>query len=577
MVSNILTLTIAPAPAAWVRDQIAEAVRVLELPIEPSEPARQRRLRAGQTLRYLDSPEAAAGLAKHLGSGTDVDSWSMHMGVLGSPYRKRILPLLQARLIAPDQPMSDRYLDTLARLSELVASGGPIGPFPKDNALQGAWREDSQRRGAIREEKRKEYIRRLIASLPSKQPAPRAVSMSTLLGSVQDHSSGAWLPAMAASLVADFRDLPSRTQSDLLENRWSFIRSAAMLPVLREIYAHPREPRTDPPLQDTAVRRIYDLAPDEGRRIILSQLARPDTHLTVATLRMLPDRSLPELNNVLAARLEAHQSVDMLVLRYATGEIVQRVEKAYLKRNEEFDRLNLPHCAGPLIYYFLKYDPAFGERELRMDMEKPAAFPACYDIGFQFRTLDRNAYSPALERLAIEFLASPKVPVKRGAAEVLGKYGSPAAQKPLWDTLEYFHSWWKGREEQLDESNGQEGLQFERALRVALAQAEGWTLQEDGLNRLLGLCSSGWCKQEVRNWFSQASVPVAIRIMPGPDGFRAAVGQYDTQSKEALRRKVLQFHAGTLFRVVPLASGDIHARAEVEQLIRSAGYALAPQ
>ena len=96
------------------------------------------------------------------------------------------------------------------------------------------------------------------------------------------------------------------------------------------------------------------------------------------------------------------------------------------------------------------------------------------------------------------------MPVKRGAAEVLGKYGSPAAEKPLWDTLEYFHSWWKGREEELDEVNGQEGIQFERTLRIALAQADGWTLQEDGLNRLLDLCSSNWCRQEVGEWLSQA-------------------------------------------------------------------------
>ncbi len=213
-----------------------------------------------------------------------------------------------------------------------------------------------------------------------------------------------------------------------------------MLPILREIYANPLEPQA---ARDMAVRRIYELAPDEGRRIILTQLAQPYSSLSLSTLELLPDRSLPELNDMLASRAEAGQIEDALILRYATGDIVRRVEQAYLKRNADFDRQKLPHCGGALIYYFLKHDPSFGERELRGDMDKPGAFPACYDIGFQFQSLDRNAYSPALERLAIEFLTSNKVPVKRGAAEVLGKYGSPAAEKPLWDTLEYFHSWWK--------------------------------------------------------------------------------------------------------------------------------------
>ena len=111
--------------------------------------------------------------------------------------------------------------------------------------------------------------------------------------------------------------------------------------------------------------------------------------------------------------------------------------------------------------------------------------------------------SPALERLAIEFLSSPVVPIKRGAAEILGKYGSIAAKEPLWKTMEFFRSWWKGREDELTKPSGQEGIQFELALRIALAQADGWKLSEAELNRLLGLCSSQWCKQDVAGWMQQ--------------------------------------------------------------------------
>jgi len=556
LVSNILTLQIVPAPAAWVRQQIVDAVRVLDGAADPSEQTQQRRLRAGHTLRFLESPEAALELVRHLDSGNDVNSWSLHMGVLGSPYRKQLLPAMETRLIAPDQPVWDRYLDTLARLSGLAGSGRT----------------------------RKDYVARLIAALPSKDPEARVISMNTLLDSArwvggdgQGNADAAWLPALAASLIADFRSLPSNLQTNLLLSRWNIIGSPAMLPILREIYAYPLERQA---ARDIAVQRIYELAPEEGRRIILSALAQPDTYLSLSTLEMLPDRTLPELSDVLASRAEAGRIEDTLILRYATGDIVQRVEQAYLKRNQEFDRQKLPHCGGPLIYYFLQNDPAFGEKELRSDMDKPAQFPVCYDIGFQFQSLDRHAYSPALERLAIEFLGSPKVPVKRGAAEVLGKYGSPAAEKPLWDTLEYFRSWWKGREEQLDELDGQEGIQFERALRIALAQADAWTLQEDGLNRLLGLCSSNWCKQEVREWLSHAISPVAIQITPGSDGLRTMIAQYATQSEEQLRRKVGQFPAGTIFRVVPSPGGDKKSQTgteQAEQIVRSLGYSLASQ
>jgi hypothetical protein len=415
----------------------------------------------------------------------------------------------------------------------------------------------------------------VIASLPAKQPEARAISMNTLLDAARGGDETPWLPALTASLIADFRSLPSRMQSNLLESRWSSLKSPAMLPVLREIYAHPAQPRVDPPLQDTAVRRLCELAPDEGRRIILAEIRQPQSNLSLRTLTSLNDRSLPELNDVLAAHLEAGQHVDTLIARYATGDIVQRVEKAEARRNEELDRQKLPHCGSPLVYYYLRYDPAYGEKALRNDIEKSGP-PACYDIGFQFLSMGPYAYSPALERLAIEFLSSPKVPVKRGAAEVLGKYGSTAAQKPLWDTLEYFRSWWKDRERQLEDAEGQESVQFERALRIALAQADAWVLQEDGLNRILGLCSSNWCRQEVKGWLSQAKPPVEIGVMPRMAAFYATIGQYEIHSDEQLRRKILQYAAGTVFRLSPSVSFDDLARAEAERIVRTSGYSLLP-
>ena len=83
--------------------------------------------------------------------------------------------------------------------------------------------------------------------------------------------------------------------------------------------------------------------------------------------------------------------------------------------------------------------------------------------------------SPAFERLATEHLMSPIVPIKRGAAEVLGKYGSAAAEKRLWETMEYFRSWWKDREDDLRNSVGQEGIFLERALRRDCGTSAVWS------------------------------------------------------------------------------------------------------
>jgi len=487
-----------------------------------------------------------------------------------------MLQLMEQRLVAADQPVWERYLDALAQLAELVASGGSMPPYPKDAAGQKAWQEESKRRTVVRERKQNEYAARLIACLPAKQPQARAVSLNTLLDfGVRKGPEQPWLPSVVASLIADFRGLPAMTQSALLEYRWSALKGPAILPVLRGLVANPPPRQFDPPIQSVALRRLYELSPGEGRKIILDEIRLPTKNLPFSTLAMLPDPALPELNDVLARRFDP-----LLILRYATGDIVKRVENVYLARNAEIEKQNLPACAGPLAFYFLKYDPPIGERLLREDFARPAAAPACYDIGFQFHQFGPWAYSPALERLAIESLTSPKVPVKRGAAEVLGKFGSVAAEKPLWDAMEYFRSWWKGRGEELKQQTGQESMQFERALRIALAQADGWVLQEPGLNRLLALCTSEWCRQEVTGWISAAKPPVSIRISPQAEGFSYSVAHYAPGPEDWLRRKLLQYRESTAFRLEqPQNEAQIpgmkEARQRAQTIVAASGRKLA--
>lgn len=550
LVSNVLTLEIHVAPAAEVREQLAAARKILDVPPSADDQGAKERLRATRELRFLDSPTAAAELVRRLTSGQDVDSFSAYMGVLGSPYRKQLLPLMEQRLAAADQPVWDRYLEVLAHLAELIASGGPMPPYPKEAAGQKAWQEESKRRAEVREQKQNEYATRLVASLPAKQPEARAVSLNTLLDfGMRNGPEPPWLRSVVTSLIADFRSLPAMTQSMLLEFRWSALKGPAILPVLRDLVANPPQ-QFNPPIQSVALRRLYELSPAEGRKVILDEIRRPTRNLPFSSLAVLPDDALPELDEELYGRFDP-----LLILRYATAAIAKRVESTYLARNADVKKQNLPACAGPLTFYFLKYDPPFGERLLREDFAKPSAPPACYDIGFQFLQLGRWAYSPALERLAIESLMSPKVPVKRGAAEVLGKFGTAAAEKPLWDAMEYFRSWWNGREKELKEKIGEESVQLERALRTALAQADGWVLQEPELRRLLALCSSEWCRTEVTGWISTAKLPVRIGISRWQDDAPVyTVGQYGPGAGEWLRRKLLQYPEATAFQVASSAS-----------------------
>jgi hypothetical protein len=581
VVSNVLALELRPAPAEWVKQQITVATKILDAPLTTGDSANER-IHAGQILRFLDTPASAAELVKRLGGAQDVSSYSLHVGVLASSHRKLILPLAEERLVAAEQPVWDRYLDTLAHLAELVASGGPMAPYPKEEKRREAWQAESKRRVDLRARKRDEYIARLIAALPAKRPDARAVSSHTLVdAALQTRTRPAWFSEIVKSLVADFRSLPAMTQRDLLEHRWNTIKSPAMLPILWETYASPPAPRVDPPLEDLALRRLGELAPDMARGIVLDQLRRPTKPLRWPTLAMLPDASLPELDEVLAGRFERGEWVDNLILRYATGAIVERVKAAYERRREEMSRQKLPQCLSPLVFYFLRHDPGYGERELRRIFAEPPAAPVCHDLGAQFRELDRYAMSPALERLAIEYLASPSVLIKDGAAELLRRFGSPAAKRPLWDTTACFRNWWKGREQELKEPQGAEGIRFERTLRLALAQADAWVLQEAELLRLLSLCSSDWCKQDVGGWLQLAKAPAQIAVAPELDGYTWTLAQYTVASEEQLRSKLLQYPRGTAFRIAGAASENQApwaraARESIERAVRAAGHVIAP-
>jgi hypothetical protein len=572
LVSNVVTLTIRRPPATWVSDQLAAAKKILDAPIPADGRTAGARMLAIRVLRYLDSPEAAAELVRRLDARRDWASAYAYSSVPESPYRKQLLPLMEQRLVAADQPVLEQYLGTLAKVAELVAyGGGPTPPYPSDEAGQKAWQERLKRRWDTQQRKEEEYAARLAASVSAKRPEERKESLITLFYfSARFGPRPPWLNGVVAALIADFRGLPMTAQSAMLEYRWNAVKGPAMLPPLRDMLANPPRQR-DPQLQGVALRRLYELSPLEGRKRILDEIRQPAGSLPYTALTILPDATLPEFDDLFVERFDS-----ILTVRYATGAIVKRIEEGYLARKTEMENRTGAFCSAPLAFYFLKYDPPFGERVLREAFAKPGAAPVCQDIGVQFHDLGPWAYSPALERLTIEALTSAYMPVKRGAAEVLGKYGTPAAEKPLWDAIEYFHSWWKGREAELKQPSGQGSMQSERALRIALAQADGWVLQEPELARLSELCSSDWCRQDLAGWIAAAKQPVRIATSQQDDGFGYAVGQYGPNTEDRLRRKLLQYPEATTFQLTPSPSeanipGMREARERAQALLRDSG------
>jgi hypothetical protein len=84
-----------------------------------------------------------------------------------------------------------------------------------------------------------------------------------------------------------------------------------MLPVLRGLLKYPNNDLANVPpdddlfnvfdqenLRSLALKRIYELAPDEGRALILEEICRPKLRMNQDVLLSLPDEVLPELTLV---------------------------------------------------------------------------------------------------------------------------------------------------------------------------------------------------------------------------------------------------------------------------------------
>jgi hypothetical protein len=467
-VSNVVVFEVLPAPPEWIKQRIAAAVQVLDHPPTNDSVGRKKWQDAARTLEYLDSMDANMALLNALNGDGSSDGVAMHERLLASPQRAEFLPAMERQLIAADGAIYPRHLTTLSQLAVIDEIGGRVNISVEEN----------QRRESLERARRATYIGRLLAALPTKQPPARATSLQTLMLEARGAPAPpVWAPLIADEVISAFRDLPTDFQYAVLSSQWDLLKKPAMISVLRDVYANAPAQRVRN-LKDLALRRLIELAPAQGRALLLPQLTHAN-QLMWETVSSLPDDSLPELDEAL---MEAwYQLGDNVIARYLSGAMVERVKRRYDTRGQA-------SCPDGLLTYFLRYDPAYGEELIRRRIAN------CGALGLPHE-MHPAMMSPALERVAIDHLMASTLQVKRDSAEVLGKYGSAATFQPLWSTMKTFYSWWKGRGEELDRNT--ESREQETALAKALIQSKAWKLTPAQLNELAEMCTSTDCKRIV--------------------------------------------------------------------------------
>jgi len=536
LTSNAVEFEITPAGRAWQEGELKRVTQALDAKDRNAD--RQSACRA---LRFLGSEAAVAELIRRYGDSDDGCAFEYYAGLIGSPHRDLVIEKMESRLAMPDQPVPNGWLTLLATLVTISCSS----EWEQSASSDGQRRSDHwERRMTFYGQAKAKYAEQLARAIPHKIGRARAISVKTLFGL----SSGKLELPAAASI---FNDLSLNDQRDLLACCWKRIASPAMLPILRRIYEESSE-RNNDDLNGLALRRIYDLAPEEGRRLIIAEMRRPAPRGGRQTLTILPDETLPELDSIFVDNFEKNDNPDThsaLIERYGSPAIFPRVMALLDERVGNMDC----HQQARLLAYCLRVDSSGSVGLIRRALTARGKENArCHhDV---FRLVGELHASPELEKLAIEFLDDDDPEVVIDAATMLGQYGSAEAEEALWRRFEKWRREWGGREQELNadfhnDNTIQHQTGLEQALRMALSDSPAWLADLKKLERLRSLCVTQNERQQVDKLVQWYGGGISIRFFPAGDEWGSAqVAHYTLSSLSALKQKLAQFPQGTVFK-----------------------------
>jgi hypothetical protein len=538
LTSNAVEFEITPADRAWQEGELKRVIQALDAKDRNAD-----RQTACSALRFLGSEAAVAELIRRYGDSDDGCYFEYYAGLIGSPHRDLVIEKMESRLALPDQPVPNGWLDLLATLVMIFRSSEWEQPVSSDGQRP---RDYWERRMIFCEQAKAKYAEQLARAIQNKIGRARAISVKTLFGL----NSGKWELPAAASI---FNDLSLNDQRDLLAFCWKRIASPAMLPILRRIYEESSERDYEiGELNGLALRRIYDLAPEEGRRLIIAEMRRPAPRGGRQTLTILPDETLPELDSIFVDNFEKNDNPDThsaLIERYGSPAIFPRVMALLDERVGNMDCFQ----QSRLLAYCLRVDVSAGVDLIRRALTaRGKGNTKCYPN--VFRSVAEFRTSPELEKLAIEFLDDADPEVVIDAATMLGQYGSAEAEEALWRRFEKWHREWDGRGHELKadfhkDNTIQLQTGLEQALRMALSNSPAWLADLKKLERLRSLCVTQSERQQVDNLIQWLGGEISIRFFPADDEWGSAqVAHYTLSSLSALKKKLAQFPKGTVFK-----------------------------
>jgi hypothetical protein len=418
--------------------------------------------------------------------------------------------------------------------------------FKYDESNKEAWVKAHDAYFAAFSKQVADHMSDVAASLQSKTGKARAVSVSELLqaDATLNPSAKAQLRQL---LLASWDSLPVRQRNELIQYRWEQVGGPELLPILRTVIAGAPNCNHEIDKLDraSALRRVYELAPLQGRELILHEITNPKGDIGINVLGLLPERELPQVEQPLIAKLKIGDAdeIDFQLERYGSERVLPEIKAIYEAHRGEW--ACAPHDA--MVRYFLRVRPDYGVAQVS-DALGQRKITGCYQ--FQLTALNENLRHPKLEQIAIGALNDPSPEVARNAAEALGKYGSVKAEAALGARLEKFHEHWKDRADELHYRPGAKPevlaeIGLGQVLVQAISSGQAWFADEDTIAKLKELASpqmqaelDGFLQEIKRNEYG-------LNLNWWPEGtLDYSIGRYTGKGIAALEEKLAQFPAG---------------------------------
>lgn len=565
-ISNEIVLKIIPRDPDWEKRAVDEATAILMSPSALHEDVRGNSAvsHAFETLRFLGTAEATRALVNQLGrKASDVFGGTCHFGIVYSPERAVAREALEQALAEPDRPIDLTFLDTLIEVEQ-----GDI----KDEV---AARKDEQK-----------VLQDVARVLPGKCGEALLVSLYSLLDHFWIRGGKDLLPKdtvdrLVEQLIAVFDRLTMEQQASLLSNRWENIKSPALLPLLKR-YSQQNFSDVSPAeyayaigIPGVALRRWFELDPASARPAIIKEISQPKPRFDMQELGMLPDQTLPEVEQLLIDHLRGNRDFQnasklaSLIARYATRAILPQVIR-------ELDA-NIGKWAceiqTPLLGYVLRLDPGAARPRIEkaLAVQRKNSTPCNVLCGIAL-----IHYDPLLEELAIRALDNRSD--DGDAIGLLSGFGSAAAEEVLWRHYGKWCQRWAGREGQLNsqavsrDPGTTSDLDVGRSFVREIVEGKGWLTDESKLRRLAAMSKVPTIQFELELYLERWRQPLTVTIFCTLE-FQGAVAHYDFRSLDALKEKLTQFAPGTKFVLsLPFDKSDPSCVGDLRAFLASRGF-----